>query len=193
MVESRSNEHFSGTQPSHASQHSHHDHANCSGHDHGEHDHDHDHDDPNKAEKKIKKALNKLGMTKMEKVDRVTIKQKENYVLIVKSPEVYQVHSSENTYVIFGELSFDDEKQSAQDMLNNFRSEADNSHANESEKPKEKVDVVEDENAAVDETGIADDDIKIVMSQANVTRGQAVRALRNNDNDTVAAILEFNN
>ena len=32
-----------------------------------------------KAEKKIRKALSKLGMTKMEGINRVTMKQKDSY------------------------------------------------------------------------------------------------------------------
>jgi nascent polypeptide-associated complex subunit alpha len=41
---------------------------------------------------------------------------------------------------------------------------------------------IEDE-AAVDETGVEGKDIDLVMQQANVTRAQAVKALRDSDND----------
>ena len=41
----------------------------------------------------------------------------------------------------------------------------------------------------VDETGVEAKDIELVMSQANVTRGKAVKALKNNNNDIVNAIM----
>jgi len=41
----------------------------------------------------------------------------------------------------------------------------------------------------VDETGIAAPDIELVMSQAGVSRSHAVRALRDNDNDIVNALM----
>ena len=41
----------------------------------------------------------------------------------------------------------------------------------------------------VDETGIPGQDIELVMSQAGVSRSHAVRALRDNDNDIVNALM----
>lgn len=41
----------------------------------------------------------------------------------------------------------------------------------------------------VDETGVEVKDIELVMSQANVSRAKAVRALKNNSNDIVNAIM----
>ena len=41
----------------------------------------------------------------------------------------------------------------------------------------------------VDETGIAAQDIELVMSQAGVSRSHAIRALRDNDNDIVNALM----
>ncbi len=41
----------------------------------------------------------------------------------------------------------------------------------------------------VDETGVEGKDIELVMSQANESRSKAVKALRNNNNDIVYAIM----
>lgn len=41
----------------------------------------------------------------------------------------------------------------------------------------------------MDETGVESKDIELVMSQANVSRSKAVKALRNNSNDIVNAIM----
>lgn len=41
----------------------------------------------------------------------------------------------------------------------------------------------------VDSQGIEDKDIELVMSQANVSRNKAIKALRNSNNDIVNAIM----
>lgn len=46
-------------------------------------------------------------------------------------------------------------------------------------------------NFQVDSTGIEEKDIELVMSQANVSRNRAVKALKNADNDLVNAIMEL--
>ena len=40
-----------------------------------------------------------------------------------------------------------------------------------------------------DETGVEPKDVELVMSQANVSRTKAVKALKNNNNDIVNAIM----
>ncbi len=47
----------------------------------------------------------------------------------------------------------------------------------------------EDDDEEVDATGVEDKDIELVMSQANVSRSKAVKALKNNSNDIVNAIM----
>lgn len=47
----------------------------------------------------------------------------------------------------------------------------------------------EEDEEAVDESGVDEKDVEIVMSQANVTRAKAVRALINNQSDIVNAIM----
>lgn len=43
----------------------------------------------------------------------------------------------------------------------------------------------------VDESGVEDKDVELVMSQANVSRAKAIKALKNNQNDIVNAIMEL--
>lgn len=45
--------------------------------------------------------------------------------------------------------------------------------------------------ANVDTSGVDEKDIDLVMQQANCTKGKAVKALKNNDNDIVNAIMEL--
>ena len=50
---------------------------------------------------------------------------------------------------------------------------------------------VTDDKGDVDESGVDPKDIELVMGQAGCTRGQAVVALKNNENDIVNAIMEL--
>lgn len=47
----------------------------------------------------------------------------------------------------------------------------------------------ESEEEEIDETGVEEKDVDLVMSQANVSRAKAVKALKNNQNDIVNAIM----
>ena len=47
----------------------------------------------------------------------------------------------------------------------------------------------DDKDEEVEEEGVEDKDIELVMSQANVAKSKAVEALKNNSNDIVNAIM----
>ena len=49
----------------------------------------------------------------------------------------------------------------------------------------------DEDDGEVDASGVEDKDIELVMSQANVSRSKAVKALKNNANDIVNAIMEL--
>ena len=49
----------------------------------------------------------------------------------------------------------------------------------------------EEEGEEVDASGVEEKDVELVMSQANVSKAKAVKALKNNDNDIVNTIMEL--
>lgn len=49
--------------------------------------------------------------------------------------------------------------------------------------------IQEESEEEIDETGVVEKDIDLVMCQANVSRGKAIKALKNNQNDIVNAIM----
>lgn len=49
--------------------------------------------------------------------------------------------------------------------------------------------VEEEDEGDVDESGVETKDVELVMTQANVSRSKAVRALKNADGDIVSAIM----
>lgn len=52
-----------------------------------------------------------------------------------------------------------------------------------------KKDEDEDDGEEVDAEGLEDKDIELVMTQANVSRKKAIKALKENDNDIVNSIM----
>ncbi|OQS03127.1 hypothetical protein THRCLA_04569 [Thraustotheca clavata] len=174
-----------------------HDHAHDHDHDH-EHDHDH-HDDEittNKAEKKSRKAMQKLGMKQVPGIIRCTIKKGQT-LFVISKPDVFKSSASE-TYVVFGEAKIDDLNAQAQQ----FQQQQAAAAAAAPPAPVTAAPVAEtkaeaatatadDDEGEIDESGVDAKDVQLVMSQSGVSRAKAVAALKANDNDIVNAIMEL--
>merc|ERR1719230_272795 len=61
----------------------------------------------NRAEKKSRKAIAKLGMKLVPGITRVTVKKSKNILFVIAKPDVHKAASSD-TYVIFGEAKIED-------------------------------------------------------------------------------------
>lgn len=136
-----------------------------------------------RAEKKAKKALSKLGLLKINGVERVTLKKSKNVLIVIADAEVYKSPTSD-TYVIYGVANVEDlaAKQAALQAQQA-------TSANQARKPATVT--ASSDDADVDESGVDAKDIELVVSQANCSRAAAVTALKNNDNDIVNAIMEL--
>ena len=131
-------------------------------------------------------------MVKMEGVNRVTMKQKDNYILIVKDPEVFTSPQNENTFIIFGELTFDDpDKKMSQEAIEQMKKEGEKLKTVTEKPAEQKVEVVSEE-GEVSEEGLDKEAIETVMNEGNCTRQQAVKALKAHNGDPVEALLEIN-
>lgn len=111
---------------------------------------------------------------------------------MINQPEVYKSPNSD-TYIIFGEAKVEDlnsqaQASAAQQLVNQAQQSREAIPAAESR--KEEVEEEEDDGEEVDEEGVGAKDIELVMTQANVSRKKAIKALKNNDNDIVNAIME---
>merc|ERR1711935_852865 len=151
-----------------------------------------------RGEKKARKIMSKLGLKKVDGVSRVTIRKSKNILFVINKPDVYKNPASD-TYIVFGEAKIEDLSQQAQiDAAKKF-------NAAEAPQPSEMgaqgttgaapggqpAIPEDDEDEEVDEDGVEANDIDMVMSQANVSRSKAVKALKNNSNDVVNAIMEL--
>jgi len=143
-----------------------------------------------RGEKKARKIMSKLGLKQITGVSRVTIRKSKNILFVITKPDVYKNPSSD-TYIVFGEAKIEDLSQQAQmDAANKFKA---------AEVPQvpdaglSAAQALEDDgdDEEVEADGVEEKDIELVMSQANVSRGKAVKALKNNTNDIVNAIMEL--
>ncbi|XP_072350088.1 nascent polypeptide-associated complex subunit alpha isoform X3 [Scyliorhinus torazame] len=143
-----------------------------------------------RSEKKARKAMSKLGLRQVTGVTRVTIRKSKNILFVITKPDVYKSPASD-TYIVFGEAKIEDLSQQAQlAAAEKFKVQGE-SVANIQENTQTPTVQEESEDEEVDETGVEVKDIELVMSQANVSRAKAVRALKNNNNDIVNAIMEL--
>uniref|UniRef100_A0A8C1UC37 Nascent polypeptide-associated complex subunit alpha n=2 Tax=Cyprinus carpio TaxID=7962 RepID=A0A8C1UC37_CYPCA len=148
-----------------------------------------------RSEKKARKAMSKLGLRQVAGVTRVTIRKSKNILFVITKPDVYKSPASD-TYIVFGEAKIEDLSQQAQlAAAEKFKvqGEAVSNIQENTQTPTVQEESEEEENNIedVDETGVEVKDIELVMSQANVSRAKAVRALKNNNNDIVNAIMEL--
>merc|ERR1719414_1312889 len=67
----------------------------------------------NRAEKKSRKAVQKLGMKPVPGIVRVTVKKSKNILFVISKPDVHKAQNSD-LYVIFGEAKIEDLSAQAQ-------------------------------------------------------------------------------
>ncbi|PIK51863.1 putative nascent polypeptide-associated complex subunit alpha, muscle-specific form-like isoform 1 [Apostichopus japonicus] len=142
----------------------------------------------NRSEKRARKGLSRLGLKPMTGITRVTIRKSKNILFVISKPDVYKSPASD-TYIVFGEaktsasrLKWPQQKQ--------FRpQEPPNQVVSESEASVNQAVEEESDDEEVDDGGLEEKDIDIVKQQANVSRAKAIKALKNNNNDIVNAIM----
>merc|ERR1712179_166129 len=145
-----------------------------------------------RSEKKARKAMSKLGLKQVTGVTRVTIRKSKNILFVIGRPDVYKSPASD-TYIVFGEAKIEDLSQTPQMLAaENFKRPENPSGLGDlpSTVSAPIAEESEDEDE-VDDTGVEAKDIELVMSQANVKRNLAIKALKNNNNDIVNAIMEL--
>merc|ERR1712079_940660 len=147
-----------------------------------------------RGEKKARKIMSKLGLKQVAGVSRVTIRRSKNILFVINKPDVYKNPASD-TYIVFGEAKIEDPSQQAQmEAAQKFK-------AAEAPQPTEMgaggttgpaaIPEEEEDGEEVDASGVEEKDVELVMSQANVSKAKAVKALKNNANDIVNAIMEL--
>ncbi|OLY79510.1 Nascent polypeptide-associated complex subunit alpha-like protein [Smittium mucronatum] len=161
-----------------------------------------------KTEKKVRKAMEKQGLAPFPGITRVTMRRSRGAIFSINAPEVFKSTTSD-TYIVFGEAKNDDAASRAQmEALQQMAMQAppaagssshdhthdhdhDHTHDHDHDHSHEAVQAPAEPEEAVDSTGVSEEDISMVMKQANVSRSKAVKALKENDNDIVEAIMNL--
>lgn len=146
---------------------------------------------PNRAEKKAKKTVEKLGMKSVDGIARVTLKMNGNQgFYTIFQPDVYQKNG---TYIVFGEAQQGAGVMDQQAQAARAAKMLDTPVPSPAATPTTTTaaSTTEEEEVAVDETGLEAKDIDLVISQAGCSRSKAVTALRENDGDLVNAIMSL--
>ncbi|KAK9691611.1 hypothetical protein RND81_09G207700 [Saponaria officinalis] len=141
-----------------------------------------------RSEKKSRKAMLKLGMKPITGVSRVTVKKSKNILFVISKPDVFKSPTSD-TYVIFGEAKIEDLSSQLQSQAAEQFKTPDLSSV--ISKPETSAVANDDEDE--DDTGVEPKDIELVMTQAGVSKGKAVRALKASNGDIVTAIMDLTN
>nr|XP_055066122.1 uncharacterized protein nacad isoform X1 [Misgurnus anguillicaudatus] len=144
-----------------------------------------------RSEKKARKAMSKLGLKQIHGVTRITIRKSKNILFVITRPDVFKSPASD-IYIVFGEAKIEDLSQQVHKAAaEKFKVPLDPSPVPSDITPSLTIKEESEEEEELDEGGLEQRDIELVMAQANVSRAKAVRALRHNKNDIVNAIMEL--
>ena len=123
-------------------------------------------------------------MKQLTGITRITLKKRDGLIFVIDDPEVLNLDAS---YAIFGELKLEDmNRQMQMEHAKKFQQQAAAAKASPTAKAP-----VSDE-APLSEEGLSPENIKMVMEHGNCTRNQAIKALRETNDDTVQAVLKLN-
>merc|ERR1711990_916337 len=145
-----------------------------------------------RSEKKSRKAMQKLGMKPVPGIIRVTVKKSKNILFVIKEPDVFKTSSdnpkSPATYIVFGKAEIEDlSAQATSAAVEQFKAPGAGLEVPE-DVPK--LETVEGDDDGDEDAGDLDEnDIELVVKQAGVTKAKAIKALKQNDNDVVNAIM----
>ena len=125
-------------------------------------------------------------------ITRVTIKKRDGFIFMINDPEVLSGDNG-TQFVCFGELKYDDPNQrmaqsEAAKMAAAQAAQAAQTAPAGGAKPEDKKAAASNE-AAEDETGITPNHINMVMEHTNCTRNEAIRALRESNDDMINAVM----
>jgi len=157
----------------------------------------------NRAERKSRRMMEKLGMKKIPGISQVVLKMRgggaRGGVFTIAAPDVFEKNGS---YVVFGEArqggggtggAQAQQAQAIQQLAALAKSDGgvEMSAGGTAATANDSGKIEEVDDAAVDESGLEAKDISLVVTQAGCSRSKAVQALKDNDGDLVNAIMSL--
>ena len=137
-----------------------------------------------------------MGLKPVSGINRVTIKKGKAFVISIDDPDVWKSPGAESAYVIFGKPNLDG-MGAGQNEVNQFSNpvnpegvtatKAETKTEGKTEAPKVEETSAED----LSEEGLSPENIKMVMEYGKCSKVEAIRILRETNNDSVSAILKL--
>lgn len=147
----------------------------------------------NRNEKKSRKIMQKLGLRPVYGILRATFKSSsKGGIFVIDKPDVFTANAT--TYVIFGEAKNQGSQAATATAAKNFQKplqEAASIPNSDTPIPElfQTPNGDDDDGAVVDETGVDEGDVQLVMKQSGCSRAKAVKALKETDGDMIEAIM----
>merc|ERR1711998_814706 len=147
-----------------------------------------------RSEKKSRKAMAKLGMKPVPGIIRVTVKKSKNILFVIKEPDVFRHGANDSpkavaTFVVFGKAEIEDlSAQATSAAVEQFKNPGAGLEVGGDDAVKNDI-VDADDDGDEDPGDLDENDIELVVKQAGVTKAKAIKALKQNDNDVVNAIM----
>merc|ERR1712205_193330 len=148
-----------------------------------------------RSEKKSRKAMQKLGMKPVPGIIRVTVKKSKNILFVIKEPDVFKTNADSAkapaTYIVFGKAEIEDlSAQATSAAVEQFKAPGAGLDAAGGDDAAALLEAGDgDDDGDEDAGGLDDNDIELVVKQAGVSKAKAIKALKQNDNDVVNAIM----
>ncbi|GAA5880263.1 hypothetical protein JCM16303_003871 [Sporobolomyces ruberrimus] len=159
-----------------------------------------------RQESKARKALSKLGLKKIDGVSRVVMKRPKGVLFAISNPEVFKSPGSE-CYIVFGEGKNEDAvagfppiqqapaQGQQQSGASNTANESESRQAAEAARQAKQAKALAEARGEKQPESKGDDkvdenDVSLVVSQANCSREKAIEAIKSADGDIVQAIMD---
>ena len=150
----------------------------------------------NRGEKKCRKALLKIGMKQFNGVTRVTLRKRDGLIFVVNEPEVLRSDGDGKSFAVFGELKLEDpntrmQQAEAKKFAESQLAAAQAQAASKASAPKSSG--ASSNEAPLSEEGLTVSHIDMVMDHTSCTRNEAIKALRESNNDMINAVMKLTN
>ena len=131
-----------------------------------------------------------MGLKPFPGVNRVTIKKGKAFVISIDEPDVWKSPGSENAYIVFGKPNMDGLGTGQQEM-NQFQNPVNVEGVEQPKAENVQAEKAEDNNEDISEEGLTPDNIKMVMEYTKCSKAEAIKTLRETNDDSVNAIMKL--
>eukprot|EP01056_Protomagalhaensia_sp_Gyna25_P001025 Protomagalhaensia_sp_Gyna_25__1024@NODE_1495_length_1786_cov_878_041214_g1210_i0_p2_GENE_NODE_1495_length_1786_cov_878_041214_g1210_i0NODE_1495_length_1786_cov_878_041214_g1210_i0_p2_ORF_typecomplete_len213_score50_06NAC/PF01849_18/1_4e06VASP_tetra/PF08776_11/0_085_NODE_1495_length_1786_cov_878_041214_g1210_i093641 len=146
-----------------------------------------------RAEKKVLKQLQKLGLKQVNHFSKCEIRRGRQYPIVVNQPIVFEVQGKVPTYIILGQIRVDDLKEQLRAL--SARQQAVSANAGMAptvvKVADNKATDAPPADEEVDTTGLNEDDITLAMQQTGKSKARVVAELRKAKGDLIEAIMQL--